>query len=152
MINGIGFLSSVGFFPYLLPSVISTILLINIQWHTWINWAALGAGSWNNPTWICTVQSQCESRSSTNDYGPVCSVKRRTIWTLQIEDPTGQAPKWAITCLCVLNKLLRQLPNLNSISVDNLSEEREVKSALGSGFLMLIKLTRCQFSTLLGNV
>lgn len=41
---------------------------------------------------------------------------------------------------------------LNSNSVDNLSEERAVKSTLGSGFLMLIKLTRCQFSTLLGNV
>ena len=114
MTKGIIYLSSVGLsLTFYHESFLSSYWLIFNS-----TFESIGHnGYWllNQPAWICVVQGQCESRSSTDG-----SVNHDAMWR---EQPSERYRQWVLQArphrgiiwLCLLNKLLRQLPNLNLI-------------------------------------
>lgn len=154
MINGIIYLSSVGFFltfhhqsfpqSYWL-TFNGTPESTEVPWAPAVNTIQLGS-----------VWSKCSV-----SLGP----ELMTVWMImQCEEiyrntidsgPHRPGPNMGCHLALSLEQTtqITAISQINSISVDNLLEKRKVKSMLGNELLMLIKfIRRCQFSTLLDNV
>lgn len=147
MINGIIYLSSAGFFSYISPSVISIILLVNIHGtpkSIGVPWALAV-----KTIQIESVRSNC-SVTLDSELMSVMPCEEKSHLNTIDSGPHGPGPNMGCHLALSLEQTTRitAKSQINSISVDNLSEKRKVKSTLGNELLMLIKfIRRCQFST-----